>query len=95
MWIPFMLSCLQIVALDVDWTVAQKIAPCSGSVYVDCYDYCARNCGERGTDCFYHCENGCGCDEESFIVRNNGACIQLMQCLFDEDSDEEEGPTPK
>ncbi|XP_062124353.1 uncharacterized protein LOC133837565 [Drosophila sulfurigaster albostrigata] len=94
MWMPFALSCL-LLAFAVDWTPALKIAPCTNSAYPDCFAYCKYNCQERGRSCLYHCENGCGCDESSMIMRNNGGCYQLMQCLFEEDSAEETSPMPE
>jgi len=91
MWI--FVNLLILLAVNVNWTHGLHIVSCTGTVYMDCNQYCQNNCRKRGLDCIYHCENGCGC-VKSHIVRNNGGCYELMKCKLDDRSVEKPDPTP-
>jgi len=91
MWI--FLNLLILLAVDLNWTQVLHVGPCTDTAYMDCHHYCKSNCLDRGSECVYHCENGCGCTE-SQVARNNGGCYQLMNCLFDDNTEEESNPKP-
>ncbi|XP_023163272.2 uncharacterized protein LOC111594270 [Drosophila hydei] len=73
---------------------AQRAVTCGKPVYMDCIDYCNKNCIEDVIQCRYNCEHGCGCTM-GYVVRNNGACVKLSECEFEDITSEElTTPTP-